>query len=92
MLVVPGHFRGSVSSGEVFVCRAVEVLGEHCDVPVVSVGGLVPELAVTAGTGCAALGQLGEGAVDAVEGLQSGLGWVSLGWVSMGWVSMGCAV
>lgn len=79
MLVVPGHFHGPVSSGEVFVCRAVELLGEHSVVPAVTVGGLVPELTVTAGSGCAALGQLREGAVVAVEGLQSRLGWISLG-------------
>lgn len=93
MLVVPGHSQGSVSSGEVFVCRAGEVLGEHRVVPVLSVGGLVPELAVTAGSGCAALGQLGEGAVVAVEKLQSGLGWVPgmcLGWIP-GVGSWGCA-
>lgn len=41
----------------------------------VAVGGLIPELAVTAGSGSAALGQLGEGAVVAVEGLHSELGW-----------------
>lgn len=75
------------------MCRAVEVLGEHRVVPVLSVGGLVPELAVTAGSGCAALGQLGEGAVVAVEKLQSGLGWVlgmCLGWIP-GVGSWGCA-
>lgn len=78
MLVVPGHFQGSVSSGKVFVCRAVQVLGEHRVVPVVAVGGLIPELPVTAGSGCAALGHLGEGALVAVEVLQAGLGWVSV--------------
>lgn len=67
--------------------QAVEVLGEHCAVPVVAVGGLVPELTVTAGSGCAALGQLGEGTVVAVEELQSRLGWVSLGctWGGFPW-------
>lgn len=75
MLVVLGHSRGSVSSGELSVGRAVEPLAERPVVPVVAVGGLVPELAVTAGSGSAALGQLGEGAVVAVAGLHSGLGW-----------------
>lgn len=78
MLVVPGHSQGSVSSGKVFVCRAVQVLDEHRVVPVVAVGGLVPELPVTAGSGCAALGHLGEGALVAVEVLQARLGWVSV--------------
>lgn len=66
------------------MCRAVKVLGEHCAVPVVAVGGLVLELTVTAGSGCAALGQLREGAV---EGLQSRLGWVSSGcaWGGFPW-------
>lgn len=57
------------------MCRAVEALAGHGVVPVVAVGGLVPELAVTAGSGSAALGQLGEGAVVAVEGLHSELEW-----------------
>lgn len=79
MLVVPGYSQGSVSSGEVFVCRAVEVLGERGVVPVVAVGGLVPELPVTAGSGRGALGHLEEGALVAVEVLQARLGWVSSG-------------
>lgn len=79
MLVVPGLSQGSVSSGKVFVCRALEVLGELRVVPVVAVGGLIPELPVAAGSVCAALGHLGEGALAAVEVLQAGLGWVSSG-------------
>lgn len=72
------------------MCRAAEILGEHRVVPVVAVGGLVPELAVTAGSGCAALGQLGEGAGVAVEGLQARLGFlgVCLGWDSSGFFRM----